>query len=157
MDKRNVTKWIFASIAKHFNSLSDDDVYVHISGQLRETDDKDAWVEVKIDGPYITKLSKGYHNLKIEISVQSFTVQKRDYLYNNLELQGKVLDLFTESIGIYKLGNKSEDDKTFAFCILLDHNDKHTLDVANYGAVDENEKIKVSGIEGHYYAKIKNF
>jgi len=153
MDKQNVTKWIFASIAKHFSSIEN----LHVTGSLRDTSDKKEWVELKIDGPYIHKLSKDYHRIKIEIDAQIYTVQDREYLYNNLELQGKVLDLFTETISIFKLGNKDTDDGTYVFCIKLDHGDKHSLDVANFGPVNKDENLTVSDIEGHYYKKIKNF
>jgi len=153
MDRTNVTKWIFASIAKHFSSLPN----LHIAGQLRTTDSVGEWYELKIDGPYLHKLSKNYWHAKVEIDIQMYTQQNRKYLYNNQELQGKALALFTDTISIYKLGNKDEDDATFLFCMSLDHDDKHALDVANFGFVEGDEKLSVSDIEGHYYAKIKNF
>jgi len=153
MDRANVTKWIFASVVKHFSSLPN----LHVSGQLRKTADYKEWVELKIDGPYIHKLSKNYHKIVIEIDAQIYTVQDREYLYNNLELQGKVLELFTDTISVFKLGNKAGDDESYVFCIKLNHGDKHSLDVANFGFTEKDENIAVSDVEGHYYKKIKNF
>ena len=113
MDRANVTKWIFASIAKHFNSLP----HLHISGEIRKTSDWDNWYELKIDGPYLHNLSKDYWDIKIEVDLQIYSIQQRDYLYSNQELQGKGLELFTDSISVFKLGNKPEDDKSYLFCL----------------------------------------
>ena len=153
MDRENVTKWIYASICKHFESLPN----LHIKGQIRESDKTDKWYEMKVDGPYLHKLSKNYWRVKVEIDVQMYTKQDRRYLYTNQEAQGKALALFTETISIYKLGNKPTDNGDYLFCIKLDHEDKHALDVANFGFTEGNEKLDVSDIEGHYFAKVKNF
>ena len=153
MDRTNVTKWIFASIVKHFSSLPN----LHVKGQVSKTAKVGEWYELKIDGPYLHKLSSNYWKLDVEIDVQMYTKQDRKYLYTNQEAQGKALALFTDAISIYKLGNKSGDDETFLFCITLNHSDKHSLDVANFGFAEVNDKLDVSDIEGHYFAKIKNF
>jgi len=153
VDRANVTKWIFASIAKHFSSIPN----LYVTGTHRDTSNQKEWVELKIDGPYIKHLSKDYYQLNIEIDAQIYTVQDPNYAFNNLELQGKVLELFTECIRIYKLGNKPEDTGDFVFNIVMDDRDKHMLDVSNFGPIDTDIKMVVSDIEGHYHQKIKGF
>lgn len=153
MDRANVTKWIYASVCKHFSSLPN----LHIKGQVRKTEQYQNWYELKVDGPYLHELSRNYWKVKIEIDVQVYSKQDREYLYTNQELQGKALELFTNTISIYKLGNKPVDTGDYLFCLKIDSSDRHSLDVANFGFTEGDEKLDVSDIEGHYYNKIKNF
>ena len=153
MDRKNISKWIFASVAKNFKHLPN----LFIKGQLRETDKTKNWYELKVDGPYIHKLSKNYWRLDVEIDLQSYVKQDKSYLYTYQELQGDALVFFTETIPIYKLGDKSSDDGSFIFCLQLNHDDKHSLDMTTFGFAEKNEKIDITDIEGHYFAKIKNF
>jgi hypothetical protein len=146
---RNLTKWIFASVAKHFSPLEN----LHIATQYRDTSKMKQWYELKIDGPYFSNMNRNFIDLKIEIDLQIFSIQG-DYLYNNLELQGKGLELFTNSISIFKLGGGG-GDSTKVFCVSLDNKDKHGLDVFNFGMISADRKLIMSDIEGHYKARIR--
>ena len=150
MDLANLTKWIFASVASHFSSLEN----LIIATQDRKNINKSYWYELKIDGPYFSDLYGNYATIVIEVDLQIFSMKDK-YLYKNLELQGKGLELFTDKIDIFKLGGKGGDDREFLFCMSLHKERKHGLDVFNLGTVGPNKNLIMSDIEGHYSARIK--
>jgi len=148
--RKEIPKWLFASVAKHFSTLADNYNY-YVTGNQRATEDLDSWIELKIDGPHIDRLSSGKVKYTCEVDVQIYCKRDPHNLYKYLEITGDVLDRFTEHIGIFKLGSEPTDDQSYFTCMKLNYDGSKPLNVAHFGDTGINEKISVSDVEGHYY------
>ncbi len=116
MDWTHFPRWITASVADHFETQAICKTYL-------ETDCKDIekysqYLEVRVDGPYITTPSKGTHYLKCPVNVLVSTKKVTTDVYAIHRLLGKVLNSFVQ-IPTYRYGELSIDDDSSIGCLNL--------------------------------------
>ena len=133
--------WIFASIAKYFDTGIS--VHLHVEGDLRNTSDKSEWVELTIDGPDIKEVQG--QRFKVEVSVHAMVcVLPSDSRYRRHELAGSVQALFT-TIPLYTYG---EDEVVQFGCLHLAREGRPI--VLFPLPADEGSQIHQTQITGHY-------
>jgi hypothetical protein len=145
----NINRWIFASIAKHFDDRRKD-IILYIEGQERNTSNLQQYFELRIDGPYIVELSKNYYRVDLEVNVlcTAKTDPKDNYLIQRLT--GIICSAFTRTINVYKFGIGLEDDQSLVICLQMRTDHKELLQVSNFGQVEPDARLHQSTVEGHY-------
>lgn len=139
--KRELPKWCFASIAKHFDD-NKQNVVLFIEGQHRETNRSTDYAELRMLGPNVSEPSKEYYVIDVVINVLvASTIDDKD-AYRYLKTSGIILEAFTPSIQVLKLG----DDDSLLGCLQL----KNTVTITHYGLDTTTRGIRFSEIEGKY-------
>jgi len=127
-----------------------------IEGQLRNTRELKDFIELRIDGPDQTELSKDFWKVYIEINVLVQSAQDdADYhrIYNSV---GVVTAAFEQTISIFKLGDGDDDDDSLVGCfnLLGDNEARERIKISHFGQVGPDTGIFQSSIEGHYVAML---
>jgi len=147
----NWPRWIFASICKHFDD-SRGDLTLFIEGQYRNpgAPDKD-FLELRVDGPYITELNKNYYKLYLEVNVLVQS-QMDDTNYHRIHTDvGNVTSIYT-NINLYKYGTGIDDTQEHFGCLnlLQDTQTRDRIQVNHFGQIDPKTRLMQATIEGHY-------
>ena len=147
--KESLPKWIFASVSKHFDDRKKG-LHLFIEGQHRTTNQQKDWAELRIDGPYLTEVSRNYWHFDIEINtLVASSIDDRD-AYRYLKNVGIMLEAFTRTIDVFRFGTEVEDDGTYLGCLVLKQAFREKLVVSHFGLTAPDTKIRQSQIEGHY-------
>ena len=154
MFNENWPRWIAASIQQHFIDTVDASLPIFIEGQEKTVDEDEDFIELRIDGPNCTQLSKNDHNLYVEVNVliQSH-MNETDFHMIHKDV-GKVLVAFTDIL-IYKYGDNPGDDDSFIVCLRLLQGGKEAVRTAHFGQIDPDKKLIQSTVEGHFEMDIE--
>lgn len=148
---RHWPRWVFASVCKHFNDRKEA-LPLYIEGQHRDANPPKDFLELRMDGPYLTEESKDYWRLYIEISilVQS-TVDDQDY-HRIHKSVGQVAEAFTEGISVFKYGDGDDDDQSLIGCLQLvqDLGKRERIQINHFGQVEAATPLRMASVEGHY-------
>ena len=147
--KQYLPKWIFASVAKHFDDRKQT-VPLFVEGMLRQTNQVTNWAEFRLDGPYFTELSKNYHRVEIEVNVLIESAANTTDAYIYLKNVGIFAKAFTKVIHVFRLGDAPEDDGTLVGCLYLKQEYREKLVISHFGESKPDQKQRQSQIEGHY-------
>jgi hypothetical protein len=147
--KQYLPKWIFASVAKHFDDRKQT-LPLFIEGMVRQTNKETNWAEFRLDGPYLTEVSRGQWYIEIEVNVlvESATNTQDAYIY--LKNVGIMAAAFTKTIKVFRLGDEAGDDGSLVGCLILKQEYREKLVISHFGETHPNEKQRQSQIEGHY-------
>jgi len=150
----NWDRWIFASIAKHFE-ISISGAYVYVEGEPRETTANAPWVEVRIDGPDWTELSSGYFTGRIEVNILCAVVESSD-THAIRRVAGEVQSAFAAGIAVYKYGDGAGDDDSLLGCLQLmtDHRGKLGVKARYFGRIETTTPMQQASVEAHYTFEI---
>lgn len=138
-------RWIFASFAKHFDSLKQS-VHLYVEGTDRDTDLLTDFAEFRLDGPQITQTSRRVWVLKptVNILVQS-TMDDKD-AYKIQKNVGIMVAAFVPSITGYELGDSGNQFACF--------NIEGTLRINYFGIIDKDLRKQQATIEASYSAEL---
>jgi len=153
---QNLERWIIASVSKHFDDRRQG-IAMFIEGQLRDTRTLKDFFELRIDGPYLTELSKGYWDVYIEINALVQASQDQADYHRIYKTAGIVRAAFTNTIGIFKFGDGAGDDQSQIGCLTLlgDKEKRERIQVSHFGQVEPDTGIFQSTVEAHYEAQIR--
>ena len=143
--------WVFASACKHFT----DSIIVietHIEGQERNIDGSD-WCEIRIDGPWLSDVSKDVCIVTCEVNVLVATVIDPVNLYRESLNHTKVVPAFSDFC-VYKYGPATDinNDGTMIGKMLLQpaYNPNDRVEISRFGQIHPSVQLLQSTIEGHY-------
>jgi hypothetical protein len=157
MIDQNWSRWIFASMVKHFDSLKQD-WPLHCEGHhLGDNDENAKHLEFRMDGPRYTQLSANEYRIKVEINILASAVMNDSDLYLLLEGLGIAAEAFHNAIPVYKYGDGLGDDGTLLGCmqLLTDTLGKQGVKTYNFGQIHQTQKIQQGTVEGHYVMFLK--
>lgn len=134
MINANWARWIFASATYQFvqsgyfiewhEYLKDIETYnsndiipVYITGQEFAPKDVQHYVELRIDGPDFTEVSKGDYRAKIEVNVLVTTTKSDSDFHAIHRYTGRVQSVLAEGFTIYRFGDGAEDDNSPLACM----------------------------------------
>lgn len=157
MDK-NLPRWIKASIIDYFVNVIEKQGALHVYIDTTEHVDEDgnfvtelpAWCEVRVNGPITTPITKT--SFKHEVTVNFIITTKLDKpnVYAHDVNVGIVYGAFKTSIGVFKLGDES-DDQSAVGCLQLEADRKQAIMVSHFGQLDTDVKATQSTVEAHYF------
>lgn len=151
----NLTRWIFASVTKHFYD-NRGGYEMWIEGQRRKSGTHANQVEVRMDGPDLTEVSKDYWRVFIEVNLLC-SVLLDDQSYHTIhQMVGDISSKFT-NIGVFRLGvgTDPENDGTQLGCLeLVQHPapSRGRLRIQHFGQVNPETPLIRATVEGHYQA-----
>jgi hypothetical protein len=148
----NWYRWIFASVAKHFNAIGElNEIHCHVEGFPRHTDELTEWFEVRMDGPYTKEHSDDAYELRVEINLGINVVVGPDVnAYRDKQIQGILTEGFVDNICIYKLGDTEEDDGSEIGYLEILTGFRERIVTSNFGVINAQTGINQSSIEAHY-------
>ncbi len=140
-----------ASVAEHFDARRQG-LTMFIEGQLRDTRLLKDFIELRVDGPNMTELSKGYWYIFTEINVLVQSAQDQDNYHRIYASVGIVAAAFEQIIRISRLGSGVDDDQSLVGCIKLqgDKDARERIQISHFGQVEPRTGIFQSTVEGHY-------
>ena len=142
-------RWIYASINKHFDNHKGD-LPIYIEGDERTQNDREDFVELRIDGPFIKTPHKGLRYLDVEINLLIQSVLDPKDLYKVQRVTGIFSHAFTNLIEVYKYGNGPIDDNTLLGCFHAQRDLKEGIAINYFGIIRQDTRITQATIEGHY-------
>lgn len=143
-------RWLFASVSRHFSDHRQT-LPIFIEGQHRDTRNERDFMELRMDGPQYTELTKGNWHLYLEVNVLVQSIMD-DVNYHRVERGiGIAVQAFTDIL-VYKYGNQVEDTGDFLGCLKLiqDVRSRERIQVYRFGQIEEGVKLEQASIEGHY-------
>jgi len=155
---QNWNRWIFASISQHFVDGVGSELPLYIEAQLRgdmvrTTPD---FAELRVDGPYVTEVSKNYWRHYLEVNVLIRTSIGSNY-HQIHTYTGLICSIFTD-ISLYKYGNTINDDDSIFGCLglLQDSRGRDRIQVSHYGQIEPDLREVQATVEGHYEVFLEN-
>jgi len=151
----NWPRWCFASVSKHFDDRRQG-LYMFIEGQKRDTRDLKDFIELRMDGPQITEISKDYWRIYGEVNILVTSAMDNNNYHRIHQNVGIVAAAFT-TIRLFKFGTGVDDDQSQWACwYLLQNTEKrHRLDIFHFGKVDVKSEVVQASVEGHYECLVK--
>jgi len=147
MYNENWPRWVFASISQYFYDNRQGIEFL-VEGQVHnKTEFKDT-MELRIDGPYATEISKDYWKLYSEVNVLLTSKMDLD-LYRIHRNTGIVAAIFTP-LQIFKYGTGPGDDQSLLGCMTLLQEYRNTIQISHFGQIEPNVELLQATVEGHY-------
>lgn len=143
--------WVYASVAKHFNTLLTPAAPAFVEGQDRSTVDLQDWFEIRVDGPYYWPICKNQTKLHVEINILASTTKRNAYAIQ--ALLGKAQAAFVNDICCYRLGPTSDpanDGTHFGVLTLNPGKEREKIVTAIFGRANATAAIRMGTVEGHY-------
>jgi hypothetical protein len=142
----NWARWITASLTKHFvdrlNPLK-----VMLAGEERdEANPSQDFVELRIDGPDITEMSRNYYFFNIAINLLIQSKRTPNDLYKIHRDSGLGMAAFENNLSIYKYGDGPDDDQSSLGCMIL----QSGVLVQQLGQIAPNANILQAMVSGDY-------
>lgn len=150
----NWPRWIFATVSKHF---ADALTPLFIEGQHRDTRELKDFFEMRLDGPTLREVSKGYWILRIEINILVQSAMDDKNYHRIHQSVGNAAAAFDAVINVYKYGNNIQDDQSFVGCLRLLQNreTRDYLEINHFGQIDKKTKLMQATVEGHYQMELE--
>ncbi len=147
----NWVRWIRASVNQHFHTIvQPSGLMLLFEGTDRRTEDQRDASELRLDGPKINEISKGYWRFDIVIDVLIKSALSDQNIYTIERDQGNVLAAFTTSISVFKYGDGIDDDQTYLGCLVLCPDYGEAIIVTNFGQVQNEVRVRQSTVEATY-------
>lgn len=146
MINENWSRWIKASIVKHFVDTLTATAPVFVEGTDRTTATQEDFFEVRLEGPRIKEQTKNNYVLTVlpNIAIQA----KLDDVdaYKMQRLMGKVQSIFPKSLAVNRYGDGPPDDGTLLGCLDI----IGELRSNYFGQIDNVLRIEQATIEGDF-------
>lgn len=151
-EQKHWTRWVTASIAKHFFDTKESAVEFFLEGSLRQDADSIATdlMEVRIDGPHMIEISAGCWKLEVNIGILVVTVTSDSDLYKHHVNIGNILDDYVGTINVHKYGTGVDDDDSLAFCLQR----QGDIVTRHFGQPDQAKRLQQSSVEGDYFVTL---
>ena len=111
---KNWNRWIYTSIAKHFNTTiaTPNSLYLYIAGRSDDTGKKSEFIELRVSPIQTTEISKNNYKINVTIDVLYSVQLVPEDSYRAQTVAGLIENAITD-ICVYKYGKESVDDDSF--------------------------------------------
>lgn len=149
---RHWPRWIKSSFNVHFAAYAQaGQLPLYIEGATRDTNDQISFAEMRLTGPVITELSKGYWDVAITVDILIDQKMVKNDIYAFDRNIGTMLIGFTTDISVFKLGTGVDDDPDGLLgCMSLTPSAQESIIVTNFGAPNKDMKVLQATIEATY-------
>lgn len=150
---KNWPRWFFASLSKHFYARRNN-IPMFIEGQYRQQDEETKLLELRIDGPNFTEISKGFFRCFVEVNILVQASQRDEDFHTIHELVGIAAAAFTGGIQVFKYGPTSNPENDGSLLVCLSRTDdargKDRVQISHFGKLDTSTPVLQATVEGHY-------
>jgi hypothetical protein len=151
--KQHWPRWIYASMSKHFNTeMTGTGLKVFLEGTDRDTDDLGLeHVEFRQDGPRIRELNANEYWVWVAINILFKSSMDGTNFHNKYVMAGKVVEAFSDTITLFKLGDGPDDDDSAFGCMVLQDR-PNGIQVNHFGQIEQSLRVEQGTVEAHYIA-----
>lgn len=153
MTDTRLPRWVNASIATHFSTLVNGELFQYTEGEERETEDQHDYFELRLDGPYINEVSKGLYQVDCTINALVCSIKNDENIYTLDDNIGIVLKGFTKAIQVFQLNATTAVDgdgdplpPIFEGCLVL----QTPVGVTRFGQIRSDERLMQAQVEASY-------
>ena len=146
-------RWIKASIDKYFLDTFDGVLVVHIEGLRKNVADKSEYIELRVDGPLYTEMSKDDYSIYIEINILVHCAMGKGDYHRIREMTGLVAAAMSQTIPLFKYGG---DGSAFG-CIspVQSKRNRERVMVSHFGEIKPSSGEQQATVEAHYEMKLQ--
>lgn len=146
----NWTRWIIASINKHFSdAVSPFDLF--IEGTDRRTALEHDYAELRRDGPEYCELSKGYWQIDITIDILVVNKLNDQDIYTLERNVGLVQSAFTTDIPVFEYGDSPLSQLG---CLVLCPRPDEPIRTNYFGQVENDSRLRQVSVDACYRMNI---
>ena len=154
IDQVNIHRWMYASIAGHFDD-NKDSRKLFVESEDRNTNEVQEWLELRVDGPLRKEVSKGCFEYHMEINILASRSMDEGNYHDVLRLMGVAQAAFVNNISVFKHGTQVEDDDSFVGCLVLKQDQREAVISSYFGQVDPEKRLLQGTVEGHYRMELQ--
>jgi len=148
----NLARWIFASIAKHFESVASGlSLPLVVEGVDEKSDDNTRadHAELRLTGPFVREVSKNYWAVDMQVNVllSAQMVLGGADAYNIVRWCGKFQSVMLDPIPVFQYG---DSPATFVGCLLPKGNSAEAVRVYHFGQLDKDNRVRQSEVDAVY-------
>jgi hypothetical protein len=145
----NMDRWVFASVSKHFDDHKGS-MNLYIEGMHRDTRKLEELIELRVDGPYYTEVSKKYWKVYVEVNVLIQCAKNNQNFHRVRQLSGNVMEIFEPCISVYKYGTPGDDSYVGSLGRMDQEDGRNNMQVSQFGQVDPVNQLEQATVEAHY-------
>lgn len=149
MDKRNIGRWIYSSIAKHFGAYATQATPLYIEGQTPKEPTIDR-AELRVNGPFFSHPVKNEWYLDVEVNLLLSCGLLEQDVYKVWAMIGQYIEAFSDSIEVFKYGDGPTDNGDSLGCLILQHDRGDDILLTHFGQVDPNVRVVQSSLNALY-------
>ena len=154
MSMKNLPRWLFSSIAYHFEGIAAANNIPYFVEGIDERDDDNmqlSHVELRVTGPQTKEIAKGYYHVQIVINFM-FTslMDMAGSAYELVQWCGILQDAMLEPIPIYKYGDGADDTQELIGCLRVKDGKYDAVKLYHFGQMSRTDRIRQSEIDGIY-------
>jgi len=148
----NLPRWIFQSIASHFQLLAADLSLPFLVEGIDERSDETMHsdhVELRVTGPTVKEISRDYYDTNTVINCL-FTKAMNPVdtnAYDLIQWTGAFASAMLDPIPIYKKGSGADDDGSFISCLRIAKDKKEAARVYHFGQLDKDTPVRQSEVD----------
>lgn len=151
---KNLPRWIFASVASHFETIaSDNNIPYFVEGANERSDElmEASHAEMRVTGPHIKEVSRDQFHVEAIINVLLTSLMDiSGDAYEIIRWAGIFQSAMLEPIPVYKLGNGPDDTGHFIGCLRTKKNRYEMVRVYHFGQSDMTDRVSQSEIDAIY-------
>jgi hypothetical protein len=164
---KNWARWIFASVADCLKQVA---IAQNLPVLVEHLDERTETfmaatdrVEIRITGPFIREVSKGYYQIHVSVNVLLTSRYDSDQknAYSILKYAGSFQEAMDAPISVWNFGGEpgdyEEDDpatQVFLGCLNPSPGRNESVRVLNFGQIDPVDKIKQTEVDARYVMEL---
>jgi hypothetical protein len=152
--ERNLARWIFSSVAAHFEPVSAGlllPYYVEGVDERSEDIVRDSRTELRITGPFIREM--GPSDYRVDVTVNILLTQQMAIVgadaYSIVGWAGRFQRSMLSGIPIYKFGDGADDDGTLIDCLRVAGPTKE-VKIFHFGQISNTDRLRQSEVDAEY-------
>lgn len=151
----NLARWIFASVANHFQSVASGLLLPYFVEGVDERDGDTMrvdHVECRVTGPFIKEVSNNWHTVDVGINflfMKQMSIAGAD-AYDIVRWTGKFMNVMLEPVPIYKYGPDLGDDDSLIGCLVVKKSRNEAVRIYHFGQISKEDRIRQSEIDALY-------
>jgi hypothetical protein len=157
----NLARWIFQSIASHFQSVATGlslPYFVEGIDERAEDDMRADHVELRVTGPTTKEVSKGYylHDVVINFMFTKQMEMSGADAFDLIQWTGVFANEMLEEVPIYRKGTGPADDDTLVGCLKVKKHKNEMVRIYHFGQLNKDLRIRQSEIDAVYGMELSN-
>lgn len=151
----NLSRWLFQSVAIHFESVADGlslPYFVEGIDERSEDTMRGSHVELRVSGPEYKEHTNGFYTVKFVINLL-FTKNMDEVsadVYDLIRWTGKFANTMLEPIPVYRYGPNPEDDDTLVDCLRVHKGRNEAVRIYHFGQLDKDTRVRMSEVDAVY-------
>ena len=152
---QNLARWLFQSIAKHFESVASGISLPYFVEGIDERSDntmREDHVELRVTGPTIQEISNGYFDIKVVVNCL-FTKNMDEVgadAFDIIQWTGVFANVMLDPIPIYKKGVGVDDDDSLLGCLQVAKERNDEVKIYHFGQIDKDTRVRQSEVDAVY-------